>query len=206
MGHGCSACDPRTSKQRAREAARAILGQIDNPEATPRARRDLLDVLTSANYTGEPDFERVEEAIRAVFEPNYRHQFRKAIGHPSAPFMTDSMIGMMKARLTAVKALNAGNVTDEALIQARDAHVFFYAEYVARQPFLAFASSPGAGQLYEPVTAEDTLNNCCGHLLPAIGMEIMYPADAERLRRARYGRRRPTPADVGLTVASASAR
>jgi hypothetical protein len=191
------------NKQRAREAARAILGQIDSPAATPKARRELLDVLTWANYTGKLDFEQVERAVRAVFEPDYRQQLRKAIGHPSAPFMTDSMIGVTKARLTAVKALKDGEVTDEALIQARDAHVFAYAEYVAKQPFLAIASPPGAGQLYAPITAEDTLNNCCGHLLSAIGMEIMYPADAERLRRARAGLRRPTPADVGLTVASA---
>jgi hypothetical protein len=194
------------NKQRAREAARAILGQIDSPQASPGARRALLDVLTQANYTGRVDPEQVERAVRAVFEPDYSRQLRKAIGHPSAPFMTDSMIGVMQARLTAVAALTTGSVTDEALIQARDAHVFAYAEYVAKQPFLAAASPSGSGQLYAPIIADDTLSNCCGHLLSAIGMEIMYPADAERLRRARYGRRRPTPAEVGLTAASASAR
>jgi hypothetical protein len=196
--------DPRASKQRAGDAARAILGQIDSPEATPGARRELRNVLTQAAYTGRPDFERMEQAIRAVFEPDY-HKIRKAMGHPSAPLMTDSMIRVMEARLTAVTALTAGNVTDEALIQARDAHLFAYADYVAKQPFLAVASPPSTPQLYAPITAEDTLNNSCGYLLSAIGLEIMYPADAERLRRARYGLRRPTPAEVGLTVASASA-
>jgi hypothetical protein len=190
--------DTRGSKQRARETARAILGQIDNPEATPRARRELLDVLTWANYTGRPDFEQMERAIRAVFEPDYHKQIRKAIGHPSAPLMADSMISVMKARLTAVTELTARNVTDEAFIQARDAHLFAYAEYVARQPFLATTSPPGT-HLYAAVTAEDTLSYCCTHLLSAIGLEIMYPADAKRLRRARSGLRRPTPAEVGLT-------
>jgi hypothetical protein len=196
--------DARASKQRARETARAILGQIDSPEATPRARRELLDVLTQASYIGRIDFDRVEQAIRAVFEPDYSKQIRKAIGHPSAPFMTDSMVDVTKARLTAVTALAADRVTDEALIQARDAHVFAYAEWVARQPFLAFASPPGA-QLYAPVTADDTLSNCCGYLLSAIGLEIMYPADAERLRQTRSGRRRPSPTEVGLTAARNSA-
>jgi hypothetical protein len=196
--------DPRASKQRAREAARTILGQIDSPEATPRARRELLDVLTWANYTGQPDFEQVERAIRAVFEPDYSKHIRKAIGHPSAPFMTDSMIGVMKARLTAVTELTAGNVTDEALIQARDAHLFAYAEYVAKQPFLTAASPLGTHELYAPVTADHTLSNCCNHLLAAIGLEIMHPADAQRLRRARSRLRRPTPAEVGLIVASTS--
>lgn len=90
-------------------------------------------------------------------------------------------------------------MTDEALTQAYDAHLFAHAEYVARQPFLAAASLPGARQLYAPITAEHTLSNCCSHLLSAIGLEIMHPADADRLHRARSGLRRPTPVDVGLT-------
>jgi hypothetical protein len=176
--------DARASRQRARAAARAILGQIDSPLATPRARHELLDVLTEAGWTGRPDFPRMEHAIRAVFEPGTK-QIRRAIGHPAAPVMTDSMIGVMKARLTAATELTAGRVSDEALIRARDAHLFAYADYAARQPFLAAAAPPGVPQLYEPVTAEDTLSGCCGHLLSAIGLEIMCPEDAERLRRAR---------------------
>ena len=61
-----------------------------------------------------------------------------------------------------------GNITDEALIQAREAHLFAYAEYAARQPFLAAAAPPGV-PLYEPVIADDTLSNCCLNLLSIIG-------------------------------------
>ena len=166
--------DPRSSKLRARETARAILGQLDNPRATPQARRDLVDVLTDVSYTGRPDFERMEQAVRAVFEPGST-TVRRAIGHPAAPVMTESMIGITKARLAAVSALTAGKVTDEALFQARDAHLFAYAEYAARQPVFAAASPPGMPQLYAPVTAEDTLSNCCGNLLSVIGLEIHLP-------------------------------
>jgi hypothetical protein len=176
--------DARASKQRARDAARAILGQIDNPQATTGARRELLDVLTDAGWTGRPDFPRMERAIRAVFEPG-ANQIRRAIGHPAAPMVTDSMIGVMKARLTAATELRSGRVGDEALIQAREAHVFAYAEYAAKQPILA-ATAPGMPQLYEPVTAEDTLSNCCGHLLSTIGLQMMYPEEAERLRVALH--------------------
>ena len=126
----------RASKERARAAARAILGQMDNPRATPAARRELLDVLTEAAYTGRPDFDRLERAVSAVFEPGTTH-IRRAIGHPAAPVTTEAMISITKARLAAVTALTAGQVTDEALIQARDAHLFGYAEYIARQPVLA---------------------------------------------------------------------
>ena len=191
--------DARASVQKARDAARSVLGSIDSPHATARARRELVDVLTDAGWTGRPDFARMELAIRAVFEPGH-DLVRRAVGHPSAPMMTESMIGVMKARLTAVTALRAGDVTDEALVQAREAHLFAYAEYAARQPFLAAVSPPGIPQLYEPVTAEDTLSNCCGHLLSAIGLEIMYPDEAQRLRRARVFQRTPTRAMLGLVT------
>jgi len=195
----------RTSKERARTAARAILGQLDNPQATHQARRELIDALTEAAYTGQPDFQVLEDAISAVFEPGTR-LIRRAIGHPSAPVTTGAMITVMKARLAAVTALTAGTVTDETLLQARDAHLFAYAEYVAMQPALAAAGPPDIPQLYEPVTAEDTISNCCGHLLSAIGLEITYPADAERLRLARAGLRRPGPAAFGLTAAAISSQ
>jgi hypothetical protein len=190
--------DARASRQKARDAARATLGQIDSPQATPRARRELLDALTEAGWTGRPDFARMERAIRAVFEPGH-DLVRKAVGHPSAPMMTESMIEVMKARLTGAAELRAGRVSDEALAEAREAHLFAYADYAAQQPFLA-AAAAGNQRLYEPVTAEDTLSNCCGHLLSTIGLQVIYPENAERLRRARAFQRRPTPAMVGLAA------
>jgi hypothetical protein len=193
----------RASKDRARAAARAILGQLDNPAATPRARRELLAAVTDAAYTGEPDLKRLERAYRDVFEPG-ADRIRKAVGHPSAPFTTEAMIGLTGARLTAVNALAADEVSDEALISARDAHLFAYAEYAAKQRLLAATAPAGTGYLYEPVTAEDTLSNCCGHLLTAIGLEIMHPERAAQLRRERAFRRRPSPAMVGLVAPAKS--
>jgi hypothetical protein len=193
----------RTTKDRARAIAQAILGQLDNPAATPRARRELLAAVTAAAYTGEPDLEWLHRAYRDVFEPG-AGTIRKATGHPSAPFTIDAMISLTQARLAAVNALTAGKVTDEALISARDAHVFAYAEYAAKQHRLAATAPAGAGHMYEPVTAEDTLSNCCGHLLTAIGLEIMHPDSAGRLRRERAFRPRPTPAMVGLSTQARS--
>lgn len=189
----------RATQDRARAVAQAILGQLDNPAATLRARRELLAAVTDAAYTGEPDLERLDRAYRDVFEPGFG-TIRKAVGHPSAPFTIDAMIGLTEARLAAVRALTAGKVTDEALISARDAHVFAYAEYAAKQHLLAATAPAGTGHLYEPVTAEDTLSNCCGYLLTAIGLEILHPDTAEQLRRERAFRRKPTPAMVGLTA------
>lgn len=145
---------------------------------------------------GKPDFERIEHAIRGVFDPEHK-TFSRAAGHISAPVTTDAMICVMKARLAAVTELTHVRVSDEDMEHAREAHLFAYADYAARQSLLA-AASPPSQPLYQPVTAEDTLNNCCRDLLTILGMEVTYPANAQRLRRARAGLRRPSPADVGL--------
>jgi hypothetical protein len=195
----------RASKNRARAVARAMLGQLDNPRATPRARRELLNVLTEAACTGRPDFQLLENAVSAVFDAGTT-QIRRAIGHPAAPVTTEALIGVIKARLAAVTALTAGRVTGEALTRARDAHLFAYAEYIARYPALAAAAPPGMPQLYAPVTAEDTLSNCCGHLLSALGLEIMYPEQADRMRQAPIEMQRPSAAAFGLTAAAIASR
>jgi hypothetical protein len=171
--------------------------QLDNPQATPRARRELLTAVTDAAWTGQPDLERLDRAYRDVFEPG-AGLIRKAVGHPSAPFTTEAMTGLTEARLEAVTALTAGNVTDEALIQARDTHVFATPGTPQSSASWPPQRPPGPGHLYEPVTAEDTLANCCGHLLTAIGLEIMHPETAERLRRARAFQRKPAAATFGL--------
>jgi hypothetical protein len=189
----------RASKDRAQAVAQAVLGQIDNPAATTDARRALRAAVTDAAYTGEPDLDRLERAFRDVFEPE-NSTIRRAIGHPSAPLTIDAMIGLIKARIAAVTALTVGSVTDETLISARDAHVFAYAEYAAKQHLLAASTPAGTRNMYGPVTADDTLSNCCGHLLSAIGLEIIHADTAEQLRRERVYQRRPTPAMIGLTA------
>ena len=162
-------------------------------------------MVTEAAWTGLPDLEALERAVTAVFDAGTT-RIRRAIGHPSAPVTTESMIGVISARIEAVTALTAGQVTGEALTQARDAHLFAYAEYIAMRPALAASAPPGAPQLYAPITAEDTLNNCCGNLLTAIGLEIIHPEQAERMRQARTWIRRPGPAALGLTETNAQPR
>jgi hypothetical protein len=189
--------DPRVSLQRAKETARQILGQLDNPRASSKARQRLTRVLTDVNYTGTADFAELEDSIRDVFEPD-TNLIRRAVGHPAAPVMTESFIAVAKARLMAVQRLLADEVSDEAFVQAREAHIYAYAEYAARQPMLALSSPAMRPVLYEPVAAENALNDCCRHLLTAIGMEIMFPEQAESLGARREGAPRPTAAALGL--------
>jgi hypothetical protein len=190
----------RAGKDRSRAVAREVLSQMDNPRATPRARRELLEALAETAYTGRPDFERLERAVSAVFDGGTT-QVRRAIGHPSAPVTTEALVTSVRARLTAIEALTTGQVTGEALTRARDAHLFAYADYIARYPVLAAAAPPGVPQLYAPVTADDTVSNCCRHLIFALGMELMHHEQAERMRQARAYMRRPGPAAFGLTEA-----
>ena len=195
----------RASKQRARETARAMLGQFDHPDATPRARREFLDAITEAAWTGRPDFDRIEAALRAVFEPGYG-QVRRVVGHPAAPQLADSVITGIKVRIAAVSALTAGTVSDQGLVDARDAHLFAYADYAARQPQYAAAVPAERASMYEPVTGEEALNNCCGHFLTVLGLQIAYPEAAEEMKRARAFLRKPPPSAFGLTAAQLSSR
>jgi hypothetical protein len=189
----------RTSRQRAAQVARGMLRQLDNPAATPEARREFLDVITDSASSGQPDLDAIAAAIRAVFEPGYKN-IHRVIGHPAAPLLADSVIISIQARITAISALLGDQVDDDDLTSARDAHLFHYADYAARQPYLAAASPAGRPSLYEPVTGEDAISNCCGHLLSAIGLQIMYPEAAGQMKNARAFLRRPPPSAFGLTA------
>jgi hypothetical protein len=175
--------NPRVSMRRARETAKTILGQLDSPAATPAARRELRKVLTDIAYTGQLDADQLERAVFDVFEPG-THRIRRAIGHPQAPLMVDSVIEVTKARLAAATDLAAGRVTDDAFYQARHIHLMAYAEYAVNQPAFAGSTPPQIPDMYEPVTAEKAINDCCVHLLTTIGLEIMYPQRATQLRAA----------------------
>lgn len=176
--------NPRVSLRRARETAKTIAGHLDNPAATPAARQELRKVLTEISYTGRLDEDRLERAAFDVFEPQVS-QIRRALGHPAAPLMVDSFTATIKARATAAAHLNENRVADDLFYQARHTHLIGYAEYAARQPVFASSTPPQSPGMYEPVTAQTALNDCCTHLLTAIGLQIMYPERAAQLRAGR---------------------
>ena len=172
--------DPRASLRRARGTAREMARQLDNPAATPAARRELREALADLAYTGRADFGRLESAVAEVFEAGF-HTLHRAVGHPAAPVMADSVIVLLRARLRAIDLLRKGKVTDEDFYAARHGHQVAYAEYAARQRFFAMhapAENPG---MYEAVTAENALNACCGHLLTTIGLASLYPERANQI-------------------------
>ena len=172
--------DPRSSLRKARETAKEMAGQLDNPAATPAARRELREALADLAYTGQTDFERLERAVTDVFEAGYG-TLRRAGGHPDAAVMTDSVIYTLKARLTAVALVQGDKLSDDEYYAARRRHRATYAEYAAKQNSYALHAPPDKPGMYEPVTAENTLNMSCLHLLTTIGLSTLYPEGASRV-------------------------
>jgi hypothetical protein len=162
--------DVRDSKDGARRSARALLGQLDHPGATETARRTLLNVMAEIAYTGHLDAPQLRQAVAAVFKPDGKP---RALGNPAAPLNADVVVTLLEARLTAVHKLQKNEVSDEQLVQARNAHRLHMAEYVRSQPDLA-TSSDSAHTLYEPVTQQATFDSCCRDLLTVLGLRIMH--------------------------------
>ena len=116
------------------------------------------------------------------------------------------MIGIIRARIEAVTGLTADRVTGEGAhprprrppVRLRRVH--------RHAPALAASTPPGGPQLFAPVTAEDTQNNCCGNLLTVLGLEILDLEQAERMRVARTWMHRSGPAALGLTMTGVSSQ
>jgi hypothetical protein len=166
--------DGKASSKRARQTARDLVVQLDHPDATPASRRELRNAATDFGRTGQVDLDRLERAAFDVFEP-YVSQVRRAVGHPDAPMTVDSLVGVTKARQLAVALLRSGKLSDQAFYEARHVHIVGYAEYAANQ--VAYAASPRADHrdMYERVTVESALNDCCRHLITVIGLQALHP-------------------------------
>jgi len=171
--------DPRERRQKARQTAQEIVRQLDSPTATATARRDLLNTLSDLAYTGRADYPRLERAVRDVFDPG-AGTIRRAVGHPAAPLMADSVIEVTRARLEATARLQTNKVTEDEMRQARHIHLVSYAECAIQQPVLAPHAPATAPDMYEPVTAETALNNSCSNLLTVLGLAVLHPQETAR--------------------------
>lgn len=166
--------DPRTSRKQARHTAQEVLKQLEQPHATPAARRELLRVVTEAAYTARIDYDELPRVVRNVFEPG-SGRIPRAIGHPAAPMMAESMITVLRARMSAVERVKAGSVDEDEFNRARHLHLISYAEYAAQQAAFAAAAPADRPDMYEPVTAQEALTSVCGHLLTTLGLAKLNP-------------------------------
>ncbi|GAB1512583.1 hypothetical protein JCM33774_46250 [Actinophytocola sp. KF-1] len=177
--------DATTSKKVARQTAQELLAHLTHPQATHAARTRLRDVLAQVAYAGGrgADFDQLEQAVRAVFEPGHG-QVRRAIGHPEAALMAETTVHLLRARLTALALLRNSAITDDDFRDARHAHLLTFAEYAAKHPTLAAATPEDQPNLYAPLNPELALAQCCGNLLTTLGVQAMHPDVANRVRRA----------------------
>lgn len=174
--------DPRVSRRKAEETARELTRLLDNPAATESARAELRRTVGEIAYTGHADFEQFEAAVREVFEPG-AHRVHRAVGHPAAPLTADAIVELIRARLHAARRLADDEVTDAEFLQARHAHLVTYAQYAAEQALYAAAAPADRPDMYETVTGERALNECCANLLTALGLNNLYPQRAAEIGR-----------------------
>jgi DNA-binding transcriptional MerR regulator len=165
--------DPRSSQKNARFSARRLVEQLDNPAATPAARRHLRDVVEQIAYTGRDNKTQLTDAVRAVFEPNGGRVIR-ALGHPAAPVTTEAVVELIEARLLAASLVTTNGFTDDDFPRARDDLRISVAEYTAQHSELSRMSST----LYEHPTLERLMNQCCATLLAILGLRRQYPRPA----------------------------
>lgn len=182
--------DDHTSLAHAEATARAVLKQFADRNATRSARRRFIELLTEINYTGHiEDPDELEQAWRDVFQPGATH-IDKAVGDLRAPITVEAAVQAGQARALAAQNLRDGKISDTALRHARQAHLVHYAEYAQNQATYAAKVPPNMTNMFEKATVEDAVNNCCRHLLTAIGLETMFP---ERAGQMRAGYNRATP-------------
>ncbi|MET3803975.1 hypothetical protein ABIB25_000961 [Nakamurella sp. UYEF19] len=163
--------DARSTQKNARISAGQILGTLDHPDATDEARQELRDALTNVAWTGRMDPE-LDRKIRSVFEP-HTVKIRRALGHPSAPLTSDTIIGLIDARLKAVTLLNDPAADPEPLLEeARQHHLQSLAEYAGQQKQMARVAPSSNPDMYAPLTLPGMIDTVCIDLLTVLGLTV----------------------------------
>lgn len=162
--------DFRVNKAAARKAAQQFLGQLNNPQATSAARRELLDTLTDAAYCGRIDREQLRDAVADVFEPD-RSVIHRAIGPVRAPLTTDSIVELIEARLSAAQRVGDGDITEQQLVLARQAHLCHLAEYLNQLPNMAAEAPANLAAAFSAPTVQALADNCGTDLLTILGLQ-----------------------------------
>jgi hypothetical protein len=162
--------DARSSLKAAQISARRLVETLNNPAATPQARRHLHELVAEIAYTGRRNRNELEHAVQAVFEPGASIVVR-ARGHPSAPLTSESVVGLIEARLLAASLVHSGGFSDEEFVHARDDLRISIAEYAAQHGELV-QTDPA---MYEHTTFELLVNESCANLLAVLGLRRQYP-------------------------------
>jgi hypothetical protein len=164
------------TREQAKKSAQRMLTLLDHPLAIPADRQTLVDVLTDIAWKGRiDDRASLEQAVRTVFEPpSVFRSFKRAIGHPAAALITaDTALGLFDARWAAWTAIEAEQIGEGELNEARQQHLRSRLEYVAELPMIQAHMSEPFAELFASETPQSLFDHCALSLSTTIGLQIL---------------------------------
>jgi len=97
----------RTTWSRAEVSARAVLDQLDHPDADPADRQRLVDTIAHAGYQGSIDEPQLGALVARVFDPHGSGLTRGPLGIMDS----ESYTKIVAARTTALASLDTADAT-----------------------------------------------------------------------------------------------
>lgn len=153
---------------RADQAARNVLERFDHPDADPRDRELVSELVAKAVYTGEFDQSGLAVALRRLADPNDSGLVRGSLGLGNA----DDYVQMVLARLRAASQLE--KAPGDMFVRARDAYRLIgpLADPGATRVEIGgeFLSLRELGS--RQASLEEATNSACIDLITLLGLEL----------------------------------
>lgn len=173
--------DGARSKAVCRDAALALLQQLDHPMASETSRARFVRTFARISYQGgmsDVDRAELESAVRAVFEPPNvfgTMGMMRAVGPHTLPLTTETVLEQASAVATAIQRLRDRHVTDELLDQAKALYQQSKQEYAKLRPALAANTDGSLSRLFSDRTVDDEFNSVGNDLVFILGLLLTSP-------------------------------
>jgi hypothetical protein len=160
----------RVGPEKASRSTKAILEQLDHPDATSADRKQLRDLMQQIAFGRDYDHEELVERIRQVMDPN---NIGLARGLPVGAEITPEIYAKTIAcRLQGAANAQKGDLDDDTWHEARQ----LYLSHGPVAPFLPELRRPNRSGVLTPAAhyyVEYALNGACQHLVQVLGEIIL---------------------------------
>jgi hypothetical protein len=146
----------------ARSGAKSLIETIGAPNATQKARGELIDALVGTTGGAGFDREKLLAAVRPVFDPDGRG---RRIGPPGAVMTADSWVNVAQA--TVVGAQSIKSLPEEDFENARLTHLQNMRTYMTMQG--TWSRDPEIGAIFEDPNDQQLVKDACKHITTLIG-------------------------------------